>query len=150
MRAILLSVALALASGAVNAQGEVETADPLKAFVFEQYRRGSDYFINGNGNTVLLRCVADFNHDGRSDIALSEKSIWGNRTGPFEIFVRESNGRFRYLRTVDYESALRTACGARLESCASSEYLSSGKCRWKKGWQHDRQARAGGRGRPAQ
>ncbi len=138
MRTILRLFTIALASGLVNAQGHVETADPLKAFVFEQYARGSDYFINGSSNTVLFRCVADFNHDGRPDIALSEKSIWGNRTGPVEIFVREANGRFRYLHTVDYESNLKTVCGARLESCASSEYLSSGRCQWKKGWQHDR------------
>lgn len=138
MRAIVLVVAVAAASDLISAGPPIETADPLKAFVFDQYPRGSDYFINGSRETTLFRCVADFNHDGRLDIALSEKSIWGNRTGPFEVFVQAPNGRFRYARTADYESDLKAMCGTQLESCSSNEYLSSGKCQWNRGWQQDR------------
>jgi hypothetical protein len=111
MRAIVLVVAVAAASDLISAGPPIETADPLKAFVFDQYPRGSDYFINGSRETTLFRCVADFNHDGRLDIALSEKSIWGNRTGPFEVFVQAPNGRFRYARMADYESDLKAMCG---------------------------------------
>jgi hypothetical protein len=134
MRAIVLLLSLATALDSVNANTAIETPDPLKAFVLEQYPRGSDYFINGSRDTTLFRCIADFNGDGRPDIALSEKSIWGNRTGPFDIFVQGANGRFRYVRTVDYESDLKPACGTQLESCSSNAYLSFGKCQWKKGW----------------
>ncbi len=133
MLALILLLAFAVSSEFVGAETRIETADPLKTFVFDQYPRGSDYFINGSRDTTLLRCVADFNRDGRSDIALSEESIWGNRTGPFEIFVREPNGRFRYARTADYESELKPTCGTQLEYCASNEYLASGRCHWKKG-----------------
>ncbi len=138
MRAIVLLVGLAAGSDVISAKTPFETADPLQAFVFDQYPRKSDYFINGSRDTTLFRCVADFNDDGRPDIALSEKSIWGNRTGPFEVFVQALNGRFRYARTADYESDLKAVCGTQLESCSSNEYLASGKCQWKKGWQHDR------------
>src|SRR5574341_1932467 len=126
MRAIVLLLALAIASDLVGAEPVIETADPLRAFVFNQYPRGSDYFINGIRDTTLFRCVADFNGDGRPDIALSERGIWGNRTGPFEIFVQGSKGRVRYVRTADYELDLKLLCGTRLESCSSNEYFSSG------------------------
>jgi hypothetical protein len=133
IRAIIIILALAATADLVSGFAPIETDDPLKAFVFDQYPRGSDYFINGNRDTTLFRCIADFNRDARPDIALSEKSIWGNRTGPFEIFIQEANGRFRYLRTADYDSDLKPLCGSRLESCSSNDYLSSGKCTWKKG-----------------
>lgn len=134
MRAIVLLVAFAAASGMASAQAPMETADPLKAFVFDEYPRGSDYFLHGTRDTVFFRCVADLDRDGQPDLALSERSIWGNRTGPFEIFVRTPNGRYRYGRTADYESELKPACATQLESCSSNEYLSSGTCQWKKGF----------------
>lgn len=133
MRAMVLLLVLA-ASSTIGADAPFETDDPLKAFVFEAYPLGSDYFVNGNADTVLIRCIADFNRDTRPDIALSEKSIWGNRTGPFELFVQVAERRFRYLRTADYELELKSVCGSRLESCSSRGYLSSGKCLWGKGW----------------
>lgn len=131
--AIVVGLALAATAELVSGSVPIETDDPLKAFVFDEYPRGDDYFINGNRNTTLFRCIADFNRDARPDIALSEKSIWGNRTGPFEIFVQDPNGRFRYLRPADYESDLKPLCGSRLESCSSDDYLSSGQCTWEKG-----------------
>lgn len=133
MRAIVLLMILAAGSSAGSAQAPIETSDPLKAFLFDEYPRGSDYFIHGTRDTVLIRCIADLNGDGQLDIALSEKSIWGNRTGPFEVFVQTPNGRFRYIRTADYESELKPACATQLESCASNDYLSSGRCLWKRG-----------------
>jgi len=133
MPAIVVVLALTATTHPVGAMAAIETDDPLNAFVFDQYPRGSDYFINGDRDTTLFRCVADFNGDARSDVALSEQSILGNRTGPFEIFIQQANGRFRYLRTADYESDLKPRCGTRLESCFSKEYISSGKCTWKNG-----------------
>jgi len=133
MPGIIAVLALAATADPVSAMAAIETDDPLKAFVFDQYPRGSDYFIKGNRDTILFRCVADFNGDARSDITLSEQSIWGNRTGPCEIFTQEPNGRFRYLRAADYESDLKARCGTLLESCSAKEYLSSGKCTWQKG-----------------
>ena len=79
MIALFLLPALTVSSEFVGAETKSETADSLKTFVFDQYPPGSDYFINGSRDTTLFRCVADFNRDGRSDIALSEKSFWGNR-----------------------------------------------------------------------
>ncbi|WP_427500838.1 hypothetical protein ACQE3E_16130 [Methylomonas sp. MED-D] len=132
MRAIYVLFAIAAALNSAIAATAIETDDPLKAFVLDLYPRGSDYFINGKHDTTLFRCVADFNGDARLDIALSELSIWGNRTGPFDIFAREPNGRFKYLRTSDYESKLKALCRERLESCFSNDYLSTEKCQWKK------------------
>jgi hypothetical protein len=133
MRTIFVFLALTACSEALSATPSNEIRDPLEAFVLEQYPRGSDFFVHGDRDTTLYRCVADFNGDGRADIALSEQSIWGNRTGPFEIFIQEPDGRFRYLHTVDYESEMKPLCGGRLQSCSSNQYLSSGKCTWKKG-----------------
>ena len=121
-------------SSLVCANEIIITTDPLKAFVYEEYSLGNDYFIHGKGNTILFRCVADFNQDGRLDMAISEKSIWGNRTGPFEIFVLDERGRFTYLHTVDYETKLKAICASKIESCSSNEYLSSRACKWKKGF----------------
>lgn len=138
MRTIILFLTFVAILPIVNAATPFETADPLKAFVFEEYLLGNDYFIDGRSNTVLIRCIADFDGDGRRDIAVSEKSIWGNRTGPFEIFIQTSNGQFRYQHTRDYVSELKSVCEARLESCRSEVYLASGHCEWTKGWLRDR------------
>lgn len=134
MRAAVPLLIFTLAAGPVHAQEPFDTGDPLRAFVYEQYPRGNDYFIHGYHDTTVYRCVADFNQDGRIDIALSEKSILGNRTGPFEIFLQQENGAYGYQRTADYESDLKAACAGRIESCASGVYLTSGRCPWRAGW----------------
>lgn len=107
---------------------DFKTNDPLKAFVYEEYPRGDDYFINGNQDTYLFRCVLTKELEPFEGVALSEISIWGNHTGPWEIFRKEPNGRFVYVRTKHYTN---TSC---LESCRSKEYLSSGQCTWRRGW----------------
>jgi hypothetical protein len=134
MRAAVSVLFFILAAGPAQAQEPFDTSDPLRAFVYEQYPRGSDYFIHGYHDTTVYRCRADFNRDGRTDIALSEKSIQGNRTGPFEIFVRDNDGDYNYQRTADYESELKALCAGRIESCASGVYLTSGRCPWRAGW----------------
>ena len=134
MRFAVSLLIIALATGSVQAQEPFDTSDPLRAFIYEQYPRGNDYFIHGYRNTTVYRCLADFNRDGRVDIALSEKSILGNRTGPFEIFVRDSDGDYNYQHTADYASELKTLCAGRIESCASGVYLTSGRCPWRAGW----------------
>jgi hypothetical protein len=134
MRIAALLLVFVLTASPAQAESLIETTDPLRAFIYEQYPRGSDYFIHGYRDTTVYRCVADFDQDGRIDIALSEKSILGNRTGPFEIFVQQMNGDYGYQRTVDYESELKAVCAGRIESCAAGTYLTSGKCPWRAGW----------------
>lgn len=133
MRPFIFSLALLITVSIVRADEEFVTADPLKAFVYQEYALGSDYFNRGTKDTVVYRCVVDLDHDGRPDIALSEKTIWGNRTGPFEIFLQKSNGNFKFQRTADYESELKALCGTLLESCQVNVYLSTGACVWTKG-----------------
>lgn len=107
---------------------EFITHDPLKAFVFSEYPPGDDYFIHGNKDTRILRCTLTGRKDQADGIALSEISIWGNRTGPWEIFNRQQDGSYRYAGTRHLPN---TAC---MENCSTREYLSSGKCTWQKGW----------------
>lgn len=133
MRPPLIALALLAASGLVESQASFETADPLKAFVYEEYARGGDYFAHGTRDTTLFRCQADFDRDGRPDIALSEVSTWGNRTGSFEVFVRVQNDRFRYARTADYDVELKAKCARLIESCSSKEYVATGTCHWQRG-----------------
>jgi hypothetical protein len=134
MRAVVSLLLFTLVAGPVHAQEPFETSDPLRAFVYEQYPRGSDYFIHGYRDTKVYRCLADVNRDGRIDIALSEKSILGNRTGPFEIFVRDGGRDYNYQRTADYDSELKALCAGRIESCKLGVYLTSGQCPWRAGW----------------
>lgn len=107
---------------------EFRTRDPLKAFVNGEYPLGSDYFIRGNEDTSIFRCVLTEEIGPFEGLALSEISIWGNRTGPWEIFRKESNGEFVYVGT---KHLANTAC---LESCRSKEYLASGYCTWHRRW----------------
>jgi hypothetical protein len=134
MRAAVPFLLFALAAGPAHAQEPFDTSDPLRAFVYEQYPRGSDYFTHGYRDTTVYRCLADVNRDGRIDIALSEKSILGNRTGPFEVFVRDKDGDYHYQRTADYDTELKALCSGRIESCALGVYLTSGRCPWRAGW----------------
>jgi len=122
-----LGLLLALLAGAASGEG-LRTADPLEAFVRGEYPLGDDYFIHGNADTFLLRCVLTLQRNGVDGLALSEVSIWGNQTGPWEIFRKEPEGGYRYLET---RHLADLAC---LESCRSQEYLTSGQCRWKPGW----------------
>lgn len=69
---------------------EFQTHDPLKAFVYEEYPLGDDYFIKGNADTQLFRCILTKETDGLEGVALSEISIWGNRRGPWEIVRKDS------------------------------------------------------------
>ena len=120
---VLLGV---LPVGTVNAD-PFPTKDPSKAFVREEYPLGNDYFIRGNEDTYLLRCVLKQGPDQFDGLALSEMSIWG-RTGPWGIFRKEPNGDVMYVETRELPN---TAC---LESCRSKEYLALGRCTWQRGW----------------
>lgn len=120
----LLAVLLA---GAAHG-GEFRTSDPVKAFVHGEYQPGDDYFIHGNKDTYIFRCLLTEPADKFEGVALSEISIWGNRTGPWEIFRKEKDGSFVYAET---RSLSDTSC---LEHCRTKEYLSSGQCKWKRGW----------------
>lgn len=124
----LIAGLLALCLIGSAAASEFRTNDPLKAFVRGEYAAGDDYFINGNADTHLFRCALTKKSDGFDGVALSERSIWGNRTGPWEIFKQEAGGGFVYAGT---KHLTDTAC---LESCHSKDYLASGQCTWKRGW----------------
>jgi hypothetical protein len=108
--------------------GEFVTSDPIRAFVRSEYPLGNDYFINGNQDTRIFRCVLTKQNYKFDGLALSEITIWGNRTGPWEIFKRQENGSFVYVET---KHIADTSC---LERCSTKEYLSSGQCTWERGW----------------
>lgn len=124
MKIVLLVVLLV--SGAHG--GGFQTSDPMKAFVHGEYPSGDDYFIHGNKDTYIFRCLLGKPMDKFEGVALSEISIWGNRTGPWEIFKRQENGDFAYVETKNLSD---TSC---LEHCRTKEYLSSGQCKWERGW----------------
>jgi len=126
LRFVVGALAVVLLSTAHAA--DFRTRDPLKAFLYGEYPLGSDYFIEGNQDTFIFRCVLTKAIEPFEGLALSEISIWGNRTGPWEIFRKESNGDFVYVET---KHLADTSC---LETCRSKEYLSSGHCTWKRGW----------------
>jgi hypothetical protein len=104
------------------------TKDPLKAFVNGEYELGSDYFIHGNGDTQIFRCLTTKKSDGYDGVALSEISIWGNHGGPWEIFKKSKSGDYAFAGTRELPN---TSC---LEWCGSKEYLSSGRCTWRRGF----------------
>jgi len=124
---IALGLAVLLILGNAHA-AEFLTADPLKAFMYSEYPLGSDYFIRGNEDTVVFRCLLTKAQRPYAGVALSELSIWGNRTGPWEVFRRRPDGAFVYVETTHFSD---TSC---LESCRSREYLASGRCTWSPGW----------------
>ena len=57
-----------------------------------------DYFVRGHEDTYVFRCLLRRGPNRFDGIALSEISIWG-RTGPWEIFSKDSNGDFTYVET---------------------------------------------------
>ena len=121
-----MGVALVTVLSAADA-AEFRTRDPLKAFIRNEYSLGTDYFIRGRDDTIVFRCLLT-DERGSEGVALSEISIWGNRTGPWEIFRKEPDGDFVYAET---RHLTDTSC---LESCRSKEYLTSGRCTWSRGW----------------
>jgi hypothetical protein len=108
------------------------TADPLKAFVRQEYAWGSDYFIHGNEDTFVFQCHLSKPQSAFEGVALSEISIWGNRSGPWEVFRKRPDGLFEYIETRELGD---TSC---LESCRTREYLASGRCAWMRGWPRSR------------
>ena len=123
---LVLSLFVSVA-GAADGGRAFRTSDPLKAFVYEGYAWGDDYFIHGNQDTTLFRCVLVKKKDGFDGLALSEVSIWGNHGGPWEIFKKTRTG-FEYVGSREVRD---TSC---LESCRSKEYLATGRCDWHRGW----------------
>lgn len=125
-RILAVVVIVMLSVGAVDAE-TFRTKDPLRAFVRQEYGLGDDYFIGGNEDTYIFRCLLTRGSHRFDGIALSEISIWG-RTGPWEMFRQEPNGDFTYVETGGLPN---TAC---LEFCRSKEYLTTGRCTWQRGW----------------
>jgi hypothetical protein len=125
---IVTAIYLWLALLPADARGEeVLIANPLEAFVYGKYDRGDDYFIIGNQNTFVFRCILTKSKNGINGIALSEISIWGNHGGPWDIFQKKKNS-FAYVGT---RSLTNTAC---LEACRSRDYLATRHCNWQAGW----------------
>jgi hypothetical protein len=125
---IVTAIYLSLALLPADARGEeVLIANPLEAFVYGKYDRGDDYFISGNQNTFVFRCILTKSKNGINGIALSEISIWGNHGGPWEIFQKKKNS-FAYVGT---RNLTNTAC---LEACRSRDYLATRHCNWQPGW----------------
>ena len=123
--------AIAVVTSCVWPAGAAErfvTRDPLRAFVYERYARGDDYFINGTAGALLLRCALTPANAPYAGVALSESSIWGNRGGPWELFRRRSDGRFAYM------GSRRLADLSCLQSCSAGEFLATGRCAWRAGW----------------
>lgn len=127
MRTVLAGLLVVLAAGAATGAA-FHTTDPLKAFINSEYPLGSDFFINGVENTYVFRCALTYGKHGLDGIALSEISIWGNRTGPWDLFRSESDGNFTYVGT---RTLTDTSC---LESCSTKAYLAYGRCNWRHGW----------------
>lgn len=128
-RSVVLAAAMLVALWFTAALAdEFRTSDPLKTFVEGSYARGDDYFIGPGGDSILLRCELSSAEAGIEGIALSESSIWGNRTGPWEIFRTGSDGSFSYVETRHLPD---TSC---LESCRLTDYLTTGRCEWQRGW----------------
>jgi hypothetical protein len=125
-RILAVAVIVMLSVGVVDAE-TFRTKDPLRAFVRQEYPLGDDYFIRGNEDTYIFRCLLTRGSHRFDGIALSEISIWG-RTGPWEMFRQEPNGDFAYVETGGLPN---TAC---LEFCRSKEYLTTGRCTWQRGW----------------
>src|SRR4029079_7135508 len=69
---------LTLLIAGIAESAQFRTNDPLKAFVNQEYPWGDDYFIHGNRDTYLFRCLLTTKPYGIDGIALSEISIWGN------------------------------------------------------------------------
>jgi len=121
MARALLGVLLLLTVGTAHS-GEFQTSDPLRAFINSEYSLGDDYFINGNGDTYIFRCVLTKKTEEIEGVALSEISIWGNHGGPWEVFRRSEKGDYIYVGT---KGISNTSC---LEWCRSKEYLASDRC----------------------
>jgi len=130
MRIVIVGkVSLLLVLLASDGRGEgVQIRNPIRAFVYGEYERGNDYFINGNDNTYIFRCALTNKRDGIDGVALSEVSIWGNHGGPWEVFRRMKDGDFVYVGT---RALSDTSC---LETCQSNDYLTLGRCKWQRGW----------------
>jgi len=45
-------------------------------------------------DTRLIRAVADFNNDGRPDLALSVSTSWGNAGGVWHVYFRLADGSY--------------------------------------------------------
>ena len=128
MRIALASLWVAASSLPGAAAEPFTTRDPLRAFVNAEYQRGEDYFIRGVRGTVLLRCTLTRPNAPYTGVAYSERSIWGNRGGPWELFRRRAAGQYEFAGT-RWLSDL--SC---LQSCRSDDYLRNGRCHWQKGW----------------
>src|SRR5262249_58927476 len=127
MVALLAAAFITVLPGAAVHDDAFHTKDPLGAFIHEAYALGDDYFVHGNEDTYILRCLLRKGPNLFDGVALSEISIWV-RTGPWEMFRKEPNGDFVYVKTGELTN---TAC---LESCRSKEYLTTGQCTWQRGW----------------
>lgn len=121
-------VLLAALLAATAHGGGFRTGDPVKAFVHGEYPPGDDYFLKGNKDTSIFRCLLTKPANKFEGVALSEISIWGNSTGPWEIFRKENDGSFVYVET---KNLADTSC---LEYCRTKEYLTTGQCQWEHGW----------------
>lgn len=79
-----------------SAPRAVTIPDPVHAFIEGFNPQDEDFFAHPPDRTDLLRMQLDVDGDGRSDLALSESSMFGIGAGPWLLF-RGLPGGYRYL-----------------------------------------------------
>ena len=87
-------------------------ADPVRSFVSGFDPAGEDFFARPDTATFLLRMRLDMDGDHRTDLALSESSVFGGGGGPWLLFRRLCAGGYRYLGEIfAAPGALRVEAG---------------------------------------
>lgn len=131
----VLGIAVGMTGSALGpaiAADSIVTRDPVGLFVREgdTWVDVSDFFIHGKENTILFRVIQDVNGDGIKDLALSEISIWGNKTGDWVIFRGRKDGSY----SRDVRRAGQTIDQSLMEWAATRAHDTKNGYRWKRGY----------------
>jgi len=87
----------------LHAQSKRAIVNPLEDFL-EVYR-DTDAVVDLHSR-VIYKLEADFNNDGRRDIALTDPFTGGAQNLDWDFFLRENDGTYRYVGSIMFEDIL--------------------------------------------
>ena len=91
-----ITVVVVMTTSRLHAQTP-EITDPVRAFIGGFNPAGEDFFAHDSAVTRLVRMRFDADLDGRTDLAVSETSVFGTGGGPWLLFRKVPSGGYHYL-----------------------------------------------------
>jgi hypothetical protein len=75
--------------------------DPASDYL-KLYAKADSNEMKDTPSRVISKIVYDFDNDGIHDVAITNSHNWGAHIGPWDIYIGQKNGNYKYIGSMDF------------------------------------------------